>query len=77
MNVKIYYCKSWGFHKEASRIEEELSTNFKEIDVELVEGKLGQFTIYLNDKKIYNKMKLIGRLPKKMEIVGLIRNKLN
>ena len=52
MNVKIYYCKSWGFHKEASRIEEELSTNFKEIDVELVEGKLGQFTIYLNDKKI-------------------------
>ena len=71
-NVKIYYCKPWGFNKEASRVEEELNKSFEEINIELIEGKLGQFTIYLDDKKIYNKMKLIGRFPKPMEITSLI-----
>ena len=77
MNVKIYYCKPWGFKKEASRVEEELSSNFEELDVELIEGKLGQFTICLNDKKIYNKIKCSDRFPKQMEITNLIKNKLN
>ena len=71
-NVKIYYCKPWGFNKEASRVEEELNKSFEEINIELIEGKLGQFTVYLDDKKIYNKMKLIGRFPKPMEITNLI-----
>ena len=71
-NVKIYYCKPWGFNKEASRVEEELNKNFEEINIELIEGKLGQFTVYLDDKKIYNKMKLIGRFPKPMKITNLI-----
>ena len=37
-----------------------------------MEGRTGQFTVFLNDKKIYNKMKLIGRLPKPMEITEII-----
>ena len=45
-NVKIYYWTSW-FNSEASRLEEELKTNFKEIGIELIEGKTGQFTVYL------------------------------
>jgi len=73
-NVKIYYWTSW-FNSEASRLEEELKTNFKEIGIELIEGKTGQFTVYLNEKKIYNKMKLIGRLPKPMEITNIINRK--
>ena len=52
-----------------------LKTNFKEIGIELIEGKTGQFTVYLNEKKIYNKMKLIGRLPKPMEITNIINRK--
>jgi|GEM_PF-4621640 len=40
--------------------------------ISMEEGKTGQFTVFLNDKKIYNKMKLIGRLPKPMEITEII-----
>ena len=40
--------------------------------IKLEEGKTGQFTVFLNDKKIYNKMKLIGRLPKPMKITEII-----
>ena len=72
-NVKIIYCNQW-FSDEASRLEEELNTNFEEIVIKLEEGKTGQFTVFLNDKKIYNKMKWIGRLPKKMEITEIINN---
>ena len=70
-SVRIFYCAQW-FSNEASRLEEELNTNFEEIVIKLEEGKTGQFTVFLNDKKIYNKMKLIGRLPKPMEITGII-----
>ena len=70
-NVKILYWIRW-FSNEASRLEEELNTNFAEIVIKLEEGKTGQFTVFLNDKKIYNKMKLIGRLPKPMEITEII-----
>ena len=70
-NVKILHWIRW-FSNEASRLEEELNTNFEEIVIKLVEGRTGQFTVFLNDKKIYNKMKLIGRLPKPMEITGII-----
>ena len=70
-NVKIIYCNQW-FSDEASRLEEELNTNFEEIVIKLEEGKTGQFTVFLNDKKIYNKMKWIGRLPKQMEITEII-----
>ena len=40
--------------------------------IKLEEGKTGQSTVFLNDKKIYNKMKWIGRLPKQMEITEII-----
>ena len=70
-NVKILHWIRW-FSNEASRLEEELNTNFEEIVIKLEEGKTGQFTVFLNDKKIYNKMKLIGRLPKPMEITEII-----
>ncbi len=69
--VKILHWIRW-FSNEASRLEEELNTNFEEIVIKLEEGKTGQFTVFLNDKKIYNKMKLIGRLPKPMEITEII-----
>ena len=70
-NGKILHWIRW-FSNEASRLEEELNTNFEEIVIKLEEGKTGQFTVFLNDKKIYNKMKLIGRLPKPMEITEII-----
>ena len=70
-NVKILHWIRW-FSTEASRLEEELNKNFEEIVIKLEEGKTGQFAVFLNDKKIYNKMKLIGRLPKPMEITGII-----
>ena len=73
-NVKIYYWKSW-LNSEGSRLEEELKTNFKEIGIELIEGKTGQFTVYLNEKKIYNKMKLIVPFPKPMETTNIINRK--
>ena len=74
MKIKIYYCEPWGFKKEASRIEEELNKNFKETDIKLIEGKLGQYTIYLNDKMIYNKEKSSCQFPTTMEIIDLILN---
>ena len=70
-NVRILHWIQW-FSNEASRLEEELNTNFEEIVIQLEKGKTGQFTVFLNDKKIYNKMKLIGRLPKPMEITEII-----
>ena len=70
-NVKILHWIRW-FSTEASRLEEELNKNFEEIVIKLEEGKTGQFAVFLNDKKIYNKMKLIGRLPKPMEITKII-----
>ena len=70
-NIRILHWTQW-FSNEASRLEEELNTNFAEIVIKLEEGKTGQFTVFLNDKKIYNKMKLIGRLPKPMEITKII-----
>ena len=77
MDIKIYYCKPWGYNIEASRIEDELTSNFNKIKIQLIEGKFRQFTIYLNDKKIYNKTKCIDRFPKEMEITNLIRRKIN
>ena len=70
-NVKILYWIRW-FSNEASRLGEELNTNFDEIVIKLEEGRTGQFTVLFNDKKIYNKIKLIGRLPKPMEITEII-----
>ena len=70
-NVKILYWIRW-FSNEAFRLKEELNTNFDKIVIKLEEGRTGQFTVLFNDKKIYNKIKLIGRLPKPMEITGII-----
>ena len=48
--IKILYCKQW-FSYEASRLEQELKTNFEEIVIELEDGKTGQFTVFLMPKK--------------------------
>jgi len=77
MNVKIFYCKPWGYYNEASRIEEELTSSFSEIEIHLIEGKFSQFTILLNDKEIFNKTKCQEKFPQVMETTNLIKNKLN
>ena len=69
--IKIIYCNQW-FGYEAFRLEQELKTNFEEIVIKLKDGKTGQFTVFFNSEKIYNKMKWIGRLPKQMEITEII-----
>ena len=68
--IKIIYCNQW-FSYEASRLEQELKTNFEEIVIKLEDGKTGQFTVFFNAEKIYNKMKWIGRLPKQIEIAEI------
>ena len=39
--------------------------------IKLEDGKTGQFTVFFNAEKIYNKMKWIGRLPKQIEIAEI------
>jgi len=45
--------------------------------IELNDCTTGQFIVFLNDKKIYNKMKLIGRSPKPMGITKIINKASN
>ena len=72
--MKIYYCKPWGFKVEASRVEQELKENFKNINIKLAEGKFKEFAIYLNNKMIYNKINCDGKFPKEMEITNIIKS---
>lgn len=78
MQVKIIYCNSWNYRPVASRVEDEIKTNFGDsAKVEKVVGSGGDFIVEVDEKVIFSKKDLIGtteaRFPNGGEITALIK----
>lgn len=56
MTIKIYYCSMWNYLPQASRLEEELKNNFKDIDINLIAGSGGTFKVIVDEKVIFDKL---------------------
>ena len=76
MQVKIIYCNSWNYRPVASRVEDEIKTNFSDARVEKVVGDGGNFIVEVDGDVIFSKKDRIGndeaRFPHGEEITTLI-----
>lgn len=77
MKVVINYCTQWNYQPKASRVEEEIKSNFSDADVLLVGGSGGVFDVEVDGKMVFSKEKLIGtdtkRFPEDGELTKLIK----
>ena len=73
MKVVIRYCNSWAYRPQASRVEDEIMSAYKDAVVELVAGARGEFSVEVDGKMIFsNKNYDDRRFPNSGEIVELI-----
>ncbi len=72
VSVKIVYCKPCGYLPEAQALEKYLKP-LKDVSIELHEGKLGVFEVYVDGKLIFSKEEE-RRFPDPDEIRDLIAN---
>ena len=75
MKVTIKYCGDWNYLPDASRVEEELKANFKDISVELIRGGGGVFEVKVDGKMIFSKISgpnATWRFPNDGEVTKLI-----
>ena len=74
MDIKIYYCGVWNYLPKASRLEEELKTNFSNVQIDLIKGSGGIFEVLVNEKLIFDKLNTEFRFPKENEITNKINS---
>ena len=78
MKVLIRYCPVWdGYDEAAQSVSDEITENFNKIDVEILEGDTGEFTVIVGDDPahlIFDKSNT-NRFPDEKEIVKLLRGK--
>ena len=78
MKVLIRYCPVWdGYDEAAQDVSDEIKENFDRIDVEILEGDKGEFTVIVGDDPahlIFDKSNT-NRFPNDEEIVNLLRGK--
>jgi selT/selW/selH-like putative selenoprotein len=79
MKVRILYCRPCGYRGRADALANELRVRFG-ADVDVVEGKLGQFDVLVDDVLVASRGKsLVTRLlppPKSAAIVEAIESHL-
>jgi selT/selW/selH-like putative selenoprotein len=74
MKVRILYCRPCGYRGRAEALASELRERFG-ATVETVEGKLGQFDVFMDDELVATRSKsLIARLlpPKSAAVIAAI-----
>ena len=72
MKVTIEYCTVWQYKPRASSLEAELKSKFgSQVEVELVPGSGGVYTICVDGRQIFAK-KEVNRFPDEGEISALL-----
>jgi len=74
MNIEIYYCGEWNYLPEASRLEDELKGNLKDVNVKLNEGSGGIFKVIVDEVIVFDKLDIEHRFPKSNEITTRIKS---
>ena len=68
--IAIRYCVVWNYRPRAARVAEILQDEFK-LDVDLVEGNRGEFTVWVDGNNVAKK---IGDdFPPEEEVVTAVR----
>ena len=73
MKVTIEYCTAWNYKPRASSLEDELKNAFgSQVEVELIPGAGGVYTVCVDGKQIFAK-KEVNRFPDEGEILSLLK----
>ena len=76
MKLLIKYCPIWdGYDTKAQEVSKEITDSFTEVEVELIEGGKGEFSVIYEDDPpslLFSKLKCEDRLPTNNEITSLL-----
>ena len=75
MKILIKYCTVWPFMKDkALEVSKEITNNFTDVEVELIEGAKGEFSVIYQDDPpaLLYSMNEKHRLPTNNEITSLL-----
>ena len=68
--IEIRYCVRWNYYPRAVRLAEQIKESI-DLDIQLSSGKIGELSVYYNQKKISNKgdsvQKIVSVLRMKIE----------
>ena len=71
MKISIEYCAAWNYLPRASSLEEDIKANL-DIEIELIAGSGGIFTVSVDSEEIFSKLKQ-GRFPTPEEILAKLK----
>ena len=76
MKILIKYCPIWeGYDTKALEVSKEITSSFTDVEVELIEGGKGEFSVIYEDDPpalLFSKLKCEDRLPTNNEITSLL-----
>lgn len=77
MNIVITYCTKWNFLSQASRVEEEIKSVYRDADISKVLTAGGEFIVSVDEKVIFSKRDMIESnglsFPAEGQIIALLK----